>query len=79
MANVSVKDEGNSEEKPTSPKVVDPIKWFGFLVPNSLKQSQKCFQKAVELSVECANVQNEINGVVARRKFLTRKQAQSSN
>ena len=72
FANVSV------EEKKDVQALVDPIKWFGFLVPNSLKQSQKSFSKAIELSVECANVQNEINGVVARRKFLSRKLAKNS-
>jgi len=54
-------------------KVDDPLQWFGILVPNSLRSSQKCFRKAVEHSVECANIQNEINGVMARRKFLARK------
>merc|ERR1712062_225651 len=57
------------EEKKVSSKQ-DPIKWFGVLVPNSLRQSQKCFKKAVECSVDCANLQNEMNGIIARRKHL---------
>ena len=54
----------------------DPLKWFGFLVPTTLRQSQACFTKAVEISVlEVANVQNEIEGVMARQKFLKRTKA----
>ena len=58
------------EEEATPSK--DPLKWFGFLVPNTLRQSQSSYRKAVEVTVECANLQNEINGVIARKKFLTR-------
>ena len=67
------------EKEAIEKKVDDPLKWFGILVPNSLRSSQKCFQKAVEHSVECANIQNEINGVIARRKFLSRKMAPNSS
>jgi len=63
----------DSSGKPASSKS-DPLKWFGFLVPNSLRQSQKCFQKAVEFSVDCANIQSEIDAVVARRKVLQLKE-----
>lgn len=51
----------------------DPIRWFGFLVPNSLRESQKQFSKAIELSIEAANVQNEIRGVLGRRQVLLRQ------
>ena len=51
----------------------DPLKWFGFLVPNSLKQSQRHFSKAIEMSIEAANVQSEIRGLLGRRKVLLRQ------
>ena len=53
-------------------KKVDPLKWFGVLVPTSLKQSQKHFDKAIALSIEATNIQNEIGGILARRQFLQR-------
>ena len=53
-------------------KKVDPLKWFGVLVPTSLKQSQKHFDKAIALSIEATNIQNEIGGILARRLFLQR-------
>lgn len=40
-------------------EVNDPIKWFGVLVPNSLKQSQKAFQKVLEIAIEIINVRYE--------------------
>ena len=76
LENLNVGEEKRDEKETSHEKKSDndnPLKWFGILVPNSLKQSQKCFQKAVERSVECANIQNEINGVIARRKFLLKK------
>ena len=48
------------------------MKWFGILVPQTLRQSQSSYRRAIEVSLECANIQNEISGVVARKKFLAR-------
>ncbi|XP_061076607.1 coiled-coil domain-containing protein 115 [Conger conger] len=45
----------------------DPLKWFGILVPQSLKQAQASFKKVVELSAEVATLQCT---VVATRKEL---------
>ena len=50
----------------------DPLKWFGVLLPNTLKQSQKNFTRAIELTVEASNIQNEVGAVMARRQFLLR-------
>jgi hypothetical protein len=40
-------------------EVNDPIKWFGVLVPTSLKQSQHAFQKVVDVAVEIVNIRRE--------------------
>ena len=60
-------------EKSEEVKTKDPIKWFGVLVPQTLRQSQKHFSKAVELSVEATNIQNEIRGLLGQRHYLTRQ------
>jgi len=39
---------------------VDPIKWFGILVPKSLKTARDCYEKATELVVEAANVEQRL-------------------
>ena len=50
----------------------DPLKWFGVLVPQSLRQSADRFGSAARIGVECANLQNELRGVEDRRKYLVR-------
>ena len=37
----------------------DPLKWFGILVPQTLRQSSQCFEKALEMTLEIANLQIE--------------------
>lgn len=39
---------------------VDPINWFGILVPQTLRSARDCYEKAIELSVESANVRQHI-------------------
>ena len=51
-------------------KQKNPLKWFGLLVPNTLKQSQRHFSKAIELSVEATNVQSEMRGVLGTIHIL---------
>ncbi|XP_045911990.1 coiled-coil domain-containing protein 115 isoform X1 [Micropterus dolomieu] len=61
--------EGASSEK--SPEVTparksdqnpqqDPLKWFGILVPQTLKQAQSSFKQVVELSAEIATLQTAV-------------------
>lgn len=38
----------------------DPLKWFGILVPQCLKQAQTSFKQVVELSAEIASLQTAI-------------------
>jgi hypothetical protein len=65
---------GSSSSSVAVPKKLqhDPLKWFGILVPQTLKQSASSFGRAVEVAVESANIQNEIQGVLAREKYLRR-------
>jgi len=57
---------------PTKLKTKDPIKWFGVLSPPSLRQSQTSFKSAIELAIDCANIQSEIQGVINRIKYIKR-------
>lgn len=66
--------EKETSEKPTSEKTSelpaikksdqnpqqDPLKWFGILVPQSLKQAQLSFKQVIELSAEIATLQTTI-------------------
>lgn len=48
----------------------DPIKWFGVLVPQNLKNSQKRFQDSIYLAAKVANVQAELISVLSKLKTL---------
>ena len=50
---------GESEAK-EQPKVKDPIKWFGLLVPQALRDSQKNFKLAIEVATEIASLKNQL-------------------
>jgi hypothetical protein len=54
-------------------KKTDPIKWFGVLVPMTLRQSQTQFRKCIDMTVEVSNIQNEIRGLIGRRQALGRQ------
>ncbi|XP_011136736.1 coiled-coil domain-containing protein 115-like [Harpegnathos saltator] len=48
----------------------DPIKWFGVLVPQNLKNSQKRFQESVYLAIKIANIQMQLISVFYKLKTL---------
>jgi vacuolar-type H+-ATPase subunit D/Vma8 len=55
----------------------DPIKWFGVLVPQPLRQSQKDFQWAIEMCCDIVNLQeqlltlkDEFHKLAAQKKLL---------
>lgn len=37
----------------------DPIRWFGVLVPSSLKQSQQAFRNVLDVAVDIVNIRRE--------------------
>lgn len=43
---------------------IDPMKWFGVLVPRALHQAKESFQKSLELVVEGANIQKQLQLVL---------------
>ena len=70
------KNQDEEEEELLAPKKdsnssKDPIQWFGLLVPNALRQTQQSFVRALDLSLECTNIQSEIQSCIARNKYLS--------
>lgn len=43
---------------------IDPMKWFGVLVPRALQQAKESFQTSLELVVESANIQKQLQTVL---------------
>lgn len=62
---VSLKKSNVEEDGPS-----DPLKWFGVLVPQNLKNSQKRFQESVYLAASIANTQAELDSVRSRLETL---------
>lgn len=54
----------------------EPLKWFGVLVPTNLRQAQSWFLKALDISVQSANIVADLNasldkyGKLSNRKSL---------
>ena len=51
-------------------KSFDPIRWFGVLVPGSLKQSQTDFKKCTEIAVAVGNLQTKLESLRKNYKRL---------
>lgn len=56
----------STDDKPNKNKQ-DPLRWFGILVHSSLRQGQAWFLKAIDLSVQSANISADI--VASVEKF----------
>ncbi|KAK9498993.1 hypothetical protein O3M35_003518 [Rhynocoris fuscipes] len=70
------KDDNNSENNTTtkSSTIKDPLKWFGVLIPQDMRQAQSNFNKAIEYVVECANIQLEMLSIEEKyKKCLAKK------
>lgn len=42
----------------------DPLQWFGILLPQSMHGAQRMFARAIECSVQCANIQRSLHSVM---------------
>lgn len=54
----------------------DPLRWFGVLVPPTLRQGQSNFIQAVEVSVELANLQSELEATRLKYRELLGKKSE---
>ncbi|XP_044736297.1 coiled-coil domain-containing protein 115-like [Chrysoperla carnea] len=58
--------EGDNEDV----DIVNPVKWFGVLVPQDLKHAQSKFQHASHHVKNCANIQSKIDDISDKLLFL---------
>lgn len=61
--NTSTDTEASDVSPPANreqPSQRDPLKWFGILVPQTLKQAQSSFKQVIELSAEIASLQDAV-------------------
>ncbi|XP_046562419.1 LOW QUALITY PROTEIN: coiled-coil domain-containing protein 115-like [Haliotis rubra] len=67
----AAKDKSSGEK----PNHVDPLKWFGVLVPQTLRRSQSSFQEASSLAVTVANLKLKLGNLTEEyKKLLAEKQ-----
>uniref|UniRef100_A0A0V0GCW1 Vacuolar ATPase assembly protein VMA22 n=1 Tax=Triatoma dimidiata TaxID=72491 RepID=A0A0V0GCW1_TRIDM len=67
-------DEKKDDTKGKKSSSRDPLKWFGVLVPQDMKQAQSNFNWAIEYVIECANLQLEMLSVEEKyKKYLSMK------
>ncbi|XP_073679428.1 coiled-coil domain-containing protein 115 [Garra rufa] len=59
--------EVKTKAESSTPEHRDPLKWFGILVPQNLKQAQSAFKEVITLSAEIASLQSAI---LATRKEM---------
>lgn len=62
---ISLRKSSDEEDGPR-----DPLKWFGVLVPQNLRNSQKRFRESVYLAATIANIQAELDSVLSRLETL---------
>ncbi|KAL1138643.1 hypothetical protein AAG570_008705 [Ranatra chinensis] len=68
------KDKDQSPDCGESKKIQDPLKWFGVLVPQNLRHAQSCFNRAIDLVVQCVNIQLEMDSTKKKyEKYLKKK------
>ena len=63
-------DDDNPKQTKGTNVFKDPLRWFGVLVPPKLRQTQGTFMKALELSIDCLNIQSEIDCGITRKHQL---------
>lgn len=49
---------------------VDPLRWFGILVPESLQQARTKYQQCLHYVIECANTQLKLHNTLVNIKKL---------
>lgn len=54
----------NVEEIDREKSFIDPLRWFGVLVPRSLQLAQERFNNAIEIAIECTNVQLKLQKTI---------------
>ncbi|XP_078088269.1 vacuolar ATPase assembly protein VMA22 [Mustelus asterias] len=74
----TLKESTGEEETPAEQKdgrrpCQDPIRWFGVLVPQSLKIAQASFKEVIEVAAEVATLQNSLLSTKEEYQALVRQ------
>ena len=65
--------EMTTKKKNAQANVTDPIKWFGVLVPQALRQSQGYFKQALDCAVTVSNLKSKVIFLKEQYKTLRKE------
>ncbi|CAG0881926.1 unnamed protein product [Darwinula stevensoni] len=60
----------NLQLDPRQSQASNPLRWFGVLVPNSLREAQKIFGGVLLLCAECSSIESELEAVIREIDIL---------
>lgn len=64
QADNSEDSAANEKDVESEPRILDPLNWFGILIPPAVRASQSSFKRAVEgTTPSLANVSNEMKAL----------------
>lgn len=63
----------NAEKIDKEKSFIDPLRWFGVLVPRSLQLAQERFNNAIEIAIECTNIQLKLQKTIENLLLLRSK------
>ena len=73
---VDDKSGDGRDEKSTHHAITDPLKWFGVLVPQSLRQSQGCFKSVIDKCCHVASLKASLIVLRGKHTELMHKKKQ---
>uniref|UniRef100_A0A8C5Q652 Vacuolar ATPase assembly protein VMA22 n=1 Tax=Leptobrachium leishanense TaxID=445787 RepID=A0A8C5Q652_9ANUR len=63
--------QGDPTKLPVISSCQDPLRWFGILVPQTLRQAQSSFHEGILLAADVASLQNHIEQIYIQYRSLT--------
>ena len=75
LSDISKEVDGSVMDDERKKSIVDPINWFGVLVPQNLRRSQSSFKAAIDISVTIANLKLNLSELrIKYSKLLSDKE-----
>ncbi|KAM8934384.1 vacuolar ATPase assembly protein VMA22 [Pelodytes ibericus] len=68
-----VEHQGEKSKGHSLPTSQDPLRWFGILVPQSLRQAQTSFREGIVLAAEVVSLQSSIDNIQTQYRSLLAK------
>ncbi|XP_058447354.1 coiled-coil domain-containing protein 115-like [Malaya genurostris] len=74
LGNTKLQLESHEVDKESD--YIDPIRWFGILIPSTLQNARKKFTRSLDYVVECANVQIQLKNTLINYAKLNKMKSE---